>query len=170
MRNDRSSYIILFFVLSLPLYILDQGTKYAVIQFLGMDEMLPVIPNFFDLVHVRNTGAAFSMFSGANVFFIALSIVALVVLVFLASRDAFETGIGRYAWALLVSGILGNLTDRILHGAVIDFLSFNFHIRFANPWPSFNVADACICTASVFFIIASFRQPKEERPVHYLFR
>ena len=110
------------------------------------------------------------MFSGANTFFIGLSVVALIVLFFLASKDAFESNTGRTAWALLVSGIMGNLTDRIWHGAVIDFLSFNLHIKFANPWPSFNVADACICTASALFILASFRQPKEERPVHFLFR
>jgi len=61
------------------------------------------------------------------------------------------------AGALLFSGVLGNLTDRLLHGAVIDFLSFDLHIPFANPWPSFNVADSCICIAAVLFVAASWK-------------
>ena len=53
---------------------------------------------------------------------------------------------------------MGNLTDRLLHGAVIDFLLFDLHVPFAHPWPAFNVADACICIAVGCFIIHSFRE------------
>jgi len=59
--------------------------------------------------------------------------------------------------ALLLAGILGNLTDRLLYGHVIDFLLFNLHVRYADPWPAFNVADSCISIAVVLFIIHSFR-------------
>jgi len=58
--------------------------------------------------------------------------------------------------SVLMAGILGNLTDRIVHGHVVDFLLFDLHIRWANPWPAFNVADSCICIAVVCFMIASF--------------
>src|SRR5213076_1369208 len=51
--------------------------------------------------------------------------------------------------ALLLAGILGNLTDRLLYGHVVDFLLFNLHIRYADPWPAFNVADSCISIAVV---------------------
>ena len=63
--------------------------------------------------------------------------------------------------ALLLAGILGNLTDRLLYGHVIDFLLFNLHIRYADPWPAFNVADSCISIAVVLFIIHSFRKQRE---------
>jgi lipoprotein signal peptidase len=59
---------------------------------------------------------------------------------------------------LLLAGILGNLTDRLLHGHVIDFLLFDLHIPFAHPFPAFNVADSCICIAVLCFVIHSFRQ------------
>ena len=60
------------------------------------------------------------------------------------------------------AGVLGNLTDRLLHGAVIDFLLFNLHVPFADPWPAFNVADACICIAVGCFMVHSFRQGKTQ--------
>ena len=62
--------------------------------------------------------------------------------------------------ALLLAGILGNLTDRLLYGHVIDFLLFDLHIPYAHPWPAFNVADSCISVAVVLFIIHSFRKQK----------
>ena len=64
--------------------------------------------------------------------------------------------------ALLLAGILGNLTDSLLHGHVIDFLLFDLHIPLAHPWPAFNVADSCICIAVFFFIIHSFSQKPED--------
>jgi signal peptidase II len=60
---------------------------------------------------------------------------------------------------LLLSGILGNLTDRIAHGFVVDMLKFNFGFFPFHPWPAFNVADSAICIAVGLFIIASFRAP-----------
>jgi signal peptidase II len=63
--------------------------------------------------------------------------------------------------ALLLAGVLGNLTDRLTHGHVIDFLLVNLHVRFANPWPAFNVADSCICIAVISFIIHTLRQKPE---------
>ena len=100
------------------------------------------------------------MLSDSNAFFIALSSVALVVLAVLAWRGKFHDGIGRWGWALLVAGILGNLTDRILHGSVVDFLLFNLHVPKADPWPAFNVADSCIFVAAGLFIWQSLREPK----------
>ena len=67
----------------------------------------------------------------------------------------------RVALALLFAGIMGNLTDRLAHGHVIDFLLFDLHVPLAHPWPAFNVADSCICVAVVFFIFHSFKNPKE---------
>jgi len=142
---------------TLPLYVLDQITKLLVLRNIDVWDAHPVIPGFFDLVHVRNTGAAFGSFKDSNLFFIALSCVAIVVLTVLFLRNSLNDSLSRLAGALLFSGVLGNLTDRLLHGAVIDFLSFDLHIPFANPWPSFNVADSCICIAAVLFVVASWK-------------
>ena len=146
--------------LSLPLYALDQWTKYLVLQTVPTNGATPVIQNFFDIVNVTNTGAAFGSFKGNNTFFIGLSFVALLVVVILLVRHRHSDRWRDVSLALLLAGILGNLTDRLLHGHVIDFLLFNLHIPRADPWPAFNVADSCICIAVVCFIIHSFWEKK----------
>ncbi len=119
-----------------------------------------MISGFFHLVNVTNTGAAFGSFRNNNTFFIVISSIALlIVVVFLLrrrSRDVWRD----VSLALLLAGILGNLTDRLLYGHVIDFLLFDLHIPYAHPWPAFNVADSCISIAVVLFIIQSIWQGK----------
>lgn len=150
------------FFLSLPLYLLDQLTKTYVLMTIKADEPLPVIPGFFDLVHITNTGAAFGSFKGNNLFFVGLSVLALFsVVVLLLRRQRTPDKWRDVSLALLLAGVLGNLTDRLLYGHVIDFLLFDLHLPYAHPWPAFNVADSCICIAVCCFIVHSFRQKKE---------
>jgi signal peptidase II len=146
------------FFLSLPLYALDQWTKQLVLRVVSPDEPRIVISNFFHLVNVTNTGAAFGSFRNNNTFFVAISAVALVVVVVLLVRGRLRDVWRDVSLALLLAGILGNLTDRLLYGHVIDFLLFDLHIRFADPWPAFNVADSCISIAVVLFVVHSFWQ------------
>jgi signal peptidase II len=147
--------LILF--LSLPLYALDQLTKQWVLRSISPYDARIVVADFFSLVNVTNTGAAFGSFKGNNVFFIAISIIALVVVTVLLVRSRRFDPWRDVSLALLLAGILGNLTDRLFYGHVIDFLLFNLHIRYADPWPAFNVADSCISIAVVLFIVHSFR-------------
>ena len=146
------------FFLSVPLYALDQWTKHLVLRFVSPDEPRIIIPNFFHLVNVTNTGAAFGSFRNNNTFFIAISSVAFFVVLSLLVRRRSRDVLGDLSLALLLAGILGNLTDRLLYGHVIDFLLFDLHVRFAHPWPAFNVADSCISIAVVLFVIDSFWQ------------
>lgn len=144
---------------SLPLYVIDQATKAAVLRWIPDDAIVPVIPGFFNLVHVYNTGAAFGMLKGANGFFIVLSIVALAVVGVLLRRGSFRDPASRWGAALLLAGILGNLTDRLLHGHVVDFLDFILPVY--GRWPAFNVADSCICTAAGLFVLSAFLEEKK---------
>jgi len=144
----------LLLFLSLPLYLLDQVTKWLVLRFISTDEFVPVIPSFFYLVQVHNTGAAFGMLKDNNVFFMILASVALVLLAIFAWRGAFVDIATRIGAALLASGIVGNLTDRILHGYVIDFL--DVILPWYGHWPAFNIADSAICGAAVLFFISGF--------------
>src|SRR6478736_6610647 len=114
------------FWISLPLYLLDQGTKAAVLRFIEPGGYKWVVQEFFQLVNVTNTGAAFGSFRGNNNFFIALSFVALLVVVFLLVRHHERDFWRDISLSLLLAGILGNLTDRLLHQHVIDFLLFDF--------------------------------------------
>jgi signal peptidase II len=143
--------------LSLPLYAVDQLTKHLVLRFISPYDARIVVPDFFSLVNVTNTGAAFGSFRGNNTFFIVISVVALVVVTALLIRHSQPDPWRDLSLALLLAGILGNLTDRLLYGHVIDFLLFNLHIPYADPWPAFNLADSCISIAVALFIIHSFR-------------
>ena len=147
--------------LSLPLYALDQISKYWIWHHIDAESQIPIIPRWFYLVNVPNTGAAFGSFKNNNVFFIVLSCIALVAVVSLLLRKQEHKDAWRdLSLALLLAGVLGNLTDRLTHGHVIDFLLVNLHFRFADPWPAFNVADSCISVAVACFIIHSFWQSK----------
>jgi signal peptidase II len=146
--------------LTLPLYALDQVTKQWILRSISLYDARSVVPDFFNLVNVPNTGAAFGSFKGNNTFFVVISLIALVVVTILLVRPRRSDLWRDVSLALLLAGILGNLTDRLLYGHVVDFLLFNLHIRFADPWPAFNVADSCISIAVVLFIIHSFRTQK----------
>lgn len=146
------------FLLSLPLYALDQGTKWWALHFVAADQPRILIPEFFAFVFITNDGAAFGSFKNNNLFFVILSCVALIVVLTLLLRPHARDAWRDLSLALLLAGVMGNLTDRVLHGHVIDFLLFNLHVPFADPFPAFNVADSCISIAVVCFVIHSFRQ------------
>jgi signal peptidase II len=150
--------LILF--VSLPLYALDQWTKQLVLRFIDPDQPRVLIAGFFSLVNITNTGAAFGSFRNNNSFFIAISIIALVVVFSLLVRRRHRNVWRDVSLALLLAGILGNLTDRLIYGHVIDFLLFDLHVPYAHPWPAFNVADSCISIAVVLFVIQSFLKEK----------
>ena len=151
------------FLLSLPLYALDQATKYLVLRFVDPEQPRVVVSGFLTLVNVTNTGAAFGSFKNNNTFFVAISCLALLFVVSLLVRRRSRDVWRDISLGLLLAGILGNLTDRLLYGHVIDFLLFDLHVPLAHPWPAFNVADSCISVAVVCFILHSFKS-KETAP------
>lgn len=140
---------------SLPLYLLDQATKLAVLATIPPGAEIPVMPGFFNLVHVYNTGAAFGFGRNNNTFFLVLSLLAFLGILIFWIRGAFVENQTRWTVAILLAGVAGNLTDRIFHGHVIDFL--DFILPFYGHWPAFNVADSCICIAAVLLVWQSFR-------------
>jgi signal peptidase II len=132
-----------------------------------------VVANYFDIVSSRNPGIAFSFFADASstmykwlLVFGSLIIIALIAWLLVASRNA--TAFYAAGLALLLGGATGNLTDRIVHGAVTDFLEV--WIRFLpwkifNPWPVFNVADSAITIGAILIILDSFFRSKLARTV-----
>ena len=149
----------------MPLYALDQLTKRWILQHIDPESPRKVIPNWFNLVNVPNTGAAFGSFQNNNLFFVALSSIALIAVASLLLRKRSRKDAWRdVSLALLLAGVLGNLTDRLSYGHVVDFLLFDLHVPLAHPWPAFNVADSCICIAVFCFIIYSLRSNKGVAP------
>ena len=150
-------------LLTLPLYALDQVTKALVLRNIGPEDPPHVlIPDFFEIVNITNDGAAFGSFKNNNLFFIVLSCVAFVfVFGLLLRRTRSRDPLRDISLGLLLGGIMGNLTDRFLHGHVIDFALFDLHVPFAHPFWAFNVADSCICIAVACFVVHSLRKRKE---------
>ena len=160
----------LLLMLSIPLYVLDQWTKHWIVGRFPLYEVeQEVIPGVFWLHHAANTGVAFGLFNGtayANYAFGGISIGALALLGWFYRQGVFPGAFSRTAVALLVAGILGNLTDRLTHGYVVDFLKFDFGFPPFNPWPSFNVADSCVVVAAGLLMMATFleKPPQQASP------
>lgn len=152
----------LLLLLSLPLYIIDQLTKLWVVRnFELRGPGREVIENFFTLHYIDNTGVAFGSFNGgeySNYIFGSIALVALGFFIWAYRKGFFPGALNRTAIALLVAGVCGNFTDRLVYHHVVDFLSFDLHLPFASPWPSFNVADSCVVIAAGLLAISAFRE------------
>lgn len=120
-------------------------------------ENIEVIPGFFHIVHLGNTGAAWGILPGMS-FWLGLLAAGALAAIFLFRRYLHLDLIAvQISFGFLVGGILGNLIDRLLHGHVIDFLDFHFGTF---TWPAFNVADAGICIGVGIYIVLSFLHPR----------
>lgn len=118
--------------------VLDQLTKYIVVERMFEGESIPIIENIFHLTYILNPGAAFGMMPHNRMFFILMAVLVLTGIWYLR-KDIMESPLFvRLGTALFAGGAIGNLIDRSRQGLVIDF--FDFRI-----WPIFNVADIAIC-------------------------
>lgn len=191
----------LLLLLTLPLYILDQITKWWVVfnfklpftvvdgqKYPLMEDTRPVIDGFFNLVRRHNQGVAFGIGNGttwAPLVFLVVLVIALVLISYFWRRGAFE-GPSKWSAPLLIAGILGNLTDRLLQGFwleayqsesffarlgqgyVVDFLDFKLPLydkimpASGGHWPAFNVADSCISVAAVLLFLTAILEGKKE--------
>jgi signal peptidase II len=137
--------------LACVILLLDQVTKYVVTAALRLGERIEVTP-FFNLVLVYNPGAAFSFLSDASGwqrwFFVALALAASVWIVYLLHRHPAQK-LFCLALSLVLAGAVGNVIDRLLFGAVIDFLDFH---AFGWHWPAFNVADSAITCGACLLV------------------
>jgi signal peptidase II len=148
-------------ILTVVVFGLDQITKVWINARLpfgsyGPGASIEIFPNFFYLVHVGNTGAAWSMFAGASLWLGLLALGTLVAIFFWRKHLGLRSPAAQLAFGLLCGGIAGNLVDRLVHGHVIDFLDFHFGTYI---YPTFNVADIGICVGVFWYVLWSLRQP-----------
>lgn len=148
----------LLLLITIPLYLLDQVTKWATLTFIPLHQEIPIIPGLFNLVHVTNTGSAFGLMRGWLNFHVIFGTIMAGVMFWMLFSKASDK-ISRFAAALILSGIFGNITDRLVHGHVIDFLDFYVG---RHHWPAFNIADSAIVSAVALFLWASFKTPPAE--------
>ena len=149
--------------ISLLVIILDQITKLLADNILGYHQPVAVMP-MFNLTLMYNTGAAFSFLSDAGGwqrwFFILLSIVISVVLIFWLLKLKPQQKLQTYSIALILGGAIGNLIDRSIYGHVIDFIDVYYQIH---HWPAFNIADSAISIGAVLLIIDSFKNHERHK-------
>ncbi|MGL1958842.1 MAG: signal peptidase II [Colwellia sp.] len=147
--------------LTLLCLVLDQITKHLVAGAFDLRETLSVLP-FFNITYMQNPGAAFSFLADQGGwqrwFFTAIaSIASIIFIVWLAKTPKSQTLLS-LAFALMLSGAVGNLIDRALFGYVIDFLDFHWQ---GNHFPAFNVADSMIFIGAALMILDSFTSEPE---------
>ena len=155
--NRNLFRFIAYIALALVLFFFDQGTKAFVVSHLYYGQFIP-LTGFFNLCYVRNTGAAFSFLSdlgGAQIYLFSALAVGIIGFILVSLwRNCAQT-LQCIALALVLSGALGNLWDRITEHSVVDFLDFylgQYH------WPAFNVADIAICLGAFLIICTEFRK------------
>ena len=151
--------------LAVLVVVVDQMTKLWIMNNFALHEQHNIIPGFFNLVYVTNTGAAFGFLAGEKswlrqVFFIGVAIAALGVIVFAYGHLKKQGRLFVYALGLIAGGAVGNLIDRLRYGSVIDFLDFylgSYH------WPAFNAADSAITVGVGLFMLGTLLQHFTER-------
>ena len=160
MTNSRTGGLAPFFIVAGLLAALDQLTKYLVVQEIPLNTGMPIIPGFLNLIHVHNTGGAFSIFAGSGhpwrqYVFMGLTIIVVAAIAYAYGKIGKRDNWTRIAYICIAGGAIGNLIDRIRLREVIDFIDVylgSWH------WPAFNVADSAISTGAVMLLISLIRK------------
>ena len=155
---------ILFLAVAGLVVLLDQLTKGWIIATMRLHDAYPVIDGFFNIIYVRNPGAAFGFLAGASpvfrsVFFLAVTLAAILLILHYLRQTRIEEISLVLSLALILAGAVGNLIDRIRFGEVVDFLDVYIG---AHHWPAFNVADAAITTGASVLMILLLGRRKEK--------
>jgi signal peptidase II len=156
-----------YLILAAAVIVLDIWTKALVLARIDLHETIPIIPNFFQLVHVRNTGAAFGIGANASSRLVPLllnfgAIAVFFVVVVYALRSAVTDRVLQTGLHLILGGAIGNLLDRFRFGYVVDFLDVYVGSK---HWPAFNVADSAICIGIALLFLDMRKKPETESAV-----
>lgn len=142
--------------------LVDQISKQLVVKNMAWYDVVPLMPHL-NLVHLRNTGAAFSMFSDASpLVFVAIAVVVSVGILVWMRRNPYGQTLVAVALALIMGGALGNVIDRVTRGHVVDFIDFywgNWHFA------AFNVADSAISVGAAFMVLDVIVEALRKKPV-----
>jgi signal peptidase II len=149
--------------LAAVMFIIDQLTKYWTVHALDLYESYRIL-SFFHFTYARNYGAAFSFLGDAGgwqkYLFTAIALLVSAYLIYLLKRNSAAQRWSNIAYALILSGALGNVTDRLLFGYVVDFLDFDLGFY---RWPTFNIADTAIFIGAAIIILESFFAPQDDK-------
>ena len=152
MASRQSSTLAPWLGIAAIIVLLDQITKAMILRTLAIGDS-HTVTSFFNIVHWRNTGAAFSFLHAADGWqrwlFVGLALVAVVFIVWMLRRHGGQR-LFASALALILGGAVGNVIDRLLHGSVVDFVQLHWHDA---AFPAFNVADSAITIGAALLIL-----------------
>jgi signal peptidase II len=159
-RPNPSPNALSWLGLSALLLVLDQWSKWLAVEHLEFQSPVAFVPGFWNWTLTHNTGAAFSFLADAggwqHGFFIGLAVLVSVVLavgLYKSARADWRTAL---PFALVISGALGNVIDRLRFGYVVDFVQW---YAGSFQWPVFNLADSCIVVGAVLMVLFTLRHP-----------
>lgn len=141
-------------IIAVLIVVLDQLTKWLVVQYISPLQPIPIIDGFFQLVHWRNSGAAWGIFRDYNIILAIISVLTVLALYLFRHSFGFQRPVAGWALGLIAGGIIGNVMDRVRLHCVVDFLDFYVGVH---HWPAFNVADSAICVGVILYIVVSWR-------------
>lgn len=128
-----------YFIISALLILVDQVVKWWTVQTIPLNSGIGFIDGVISFFYLQNTGAAWGIFSGRMIFFYAITVVAVVAMVYLMVQEKGKSKLAMTSYALILSGAIGNFIDRVRLGYVVDMIRFEFI-----DFPIFNVADMCL--------------------------
>ena len=141
-------------ILTILVILVDFFSKYMVSKLMTVNETINLIDNFFRITYVKNTGAAFSIFSNNTILVIIISGVVIGFLLFYIYKNKGNNKLENVSYAFILGGAIGNLIDRLVYGYVIDFLDFEI---LSYDAPIFNLADTFIVIGVILFLINTLR-------------
>jgi len=154
---------VLFPVIVALVILSDQLSKAWILATLKIHEGFAVFDGFFNIVHVRNPGAAFGFLASASplfrsFFFLAVTVAAVLLILHYLRRTAIQDQTLVFSLALILGGAVGNLIDRVRFGEVVDFLDVYIG---AHHWPAFNVADSAITVGAILLALLLLKRRNE---------
>ena len=153
MKSNQKIYSINAIVI-----IIDIFTKLLVATKLKENDLISIIPNFFSIYYVKNTGAAFSILQDSTIFLVILSALIIVVLDRFIKKEKNMPRLQELSFGLVMGGIFGNMIDRIINHSVTDFISFRI---FNYNYPVFNISDICIFIGIFILVIKIVKDEKD---------
>lgn len=168
-NSDPARVRLWLYVTAIAVYLIDRLSKLWVMATLGDYDQIVVIPDFFHLIHIRNSGAAFGMLADAEPWLrlsvlVGASSLAVFALAYFVWKSAGNASYGGWklqtGLALILGGAAGNIHDRIVYGNVVDFLDFFFG---SWHWYTFNIADSAICVGTGLLLLDLWRSSARER-------
>ena len=153
---DKKKYV---YSISFIVLILDQIIKLMITNTMKLHQEITIIPNFFSLYYVENPGAAFSILGNQTLLLIIISVMCLILIKEYIKKEKDFTKLSIISLGMIIGGTIGNLFDRILYKAVIDYLSFNI---FEYSFPVFNLADIAITVGAGLLLLSYILENKKK--------